>query len=212
LSNFGVPGVLSDPLLEFHKPSGTVTNDNWQDAANSGQIPASYRPGNIKESAILVDLAPGGYTVILKGAHGGTGVGLVEVFDLDSNPAVQLANISTRGFIDTGDNVMIGGFVVQGTEPSHILVRATGPSLHNAGLNGVLEDPTLELHDANGNVISNDDWRETQEAEILATTIQPQNNKEPAILATLVPGAYTAIVRGKNNTTGIGLIEAFTVN
>ncbi len=211
LSNVGISGTLSDPLLELHQPDGSVvTNDNWQDGDVS-QIPNGFAPGDPRESVIVATLTPGNYTAIVKGAHGETGIGLAEVYDLDSSSAAKLANISTRGFIDTGDNVMIGGFIIGGTEPATILVRAIGPTLTTFGVQGALDDPMLELHDANGSSISNDNWRETQENEITATTIPPGNDREPAILATLVPGAYTAVVRGKNNTTGIGLVEAYNL-
>ena len=211
LSNFGISGTLTDPLLELHKPDGSVVvNDNWQQGDTS-QIPNGFAPSDPRESVIVATLAPGNYTAVLKGAHGETGIGLAEVYDLDSASAAQLANISTRGFVNTGDNVMIGGFIVGGAEPTHILVRAIGPSLAAFGVQGALPATTLELHDANGAVISNEGWRNTQEADIIATTIPPSNDNEAAILATLVPGNYTAIVRGKNNTTGIGLVEAYNL-
>jgi hypothetical protein len=211
LAKFGVAGTISDPLLELHKPNGTVvTNDNWQQG-NPSQIPNGFAPGDPRESVIVTTLSPGSYSAILKGAHGETGVGLAELYDLDPTSAAQLGNIATRGFVNTGDNVMIGGFIVGGTEPAKILVRAIGPSLTAFGVQGALPATTLELHDSNGAVISNDGWRHTQEAEIKATTIAPTNDKEAAILATLVPGSYTAVVRGKNNTTGIGLVEAYNL-
>ena len=212
LSNFGISGTLSDPLLELHKPDGSVTtNDNWQQGDTS-QIPNGFAPSDPRESVVVATLTPGNYTAIVKGAHGETGIGLAEVYDLDSSSSAKLANISTRGFIDTGDNVMIGGFIVGGNEPATILIRAIGPTLTTFGVQGALDDPMLELHDANGGSINNDNWRETQENDIVATTIPPSNNREPAILATLVPGNYTAIVRGKNNTTGIGLVEAYNLH
>ncbi len=214
LSSAGLSGLLSDPFLEFHYPDGTViTNDNWGDAPNKDQIPNGFAPKDPKESIIIADLSPGVYTVIVKGAHGETGIGMTEIYDIDGSTGVALTNVSTRGYVDTGDNVMIGGFIVGGSEPATMLVRVAGPSLKNppASLRGVLEDPTLELHDANGSVISNDNWRETQESEITATTMAPKDDKEPAILATLVPGVYTAIVRGKDNTTGIAIVEAFKI-
>ncbi len=214
LSGAGLSGVLSDPLLELHKPGGgIVTNDNWMDAPNKDRIPSGFAPTSPLESIIIADLAPGNYTVIEEGPHGETGIGLTEIYDIDGIKTVALGNISTRGFVDTGDNVMIGGFIVGGSEPAGIVVRATGPSLGRApaNLTGVLQDPILELHDSNGGVITNDDWRETQEAEIIATTVQPADDKEPAILATLVPGNYTAIVRGKDNATGIAVVEAYKV-
>jgi DNA-binding beta-propeller fold protein YncE len=210
LAQFGVPGTLSDPFLELHEPDGSVvSNDNWQQGDTS-QIPNGFAPSDPRESVIVATLAPGNYSAVLKGAHGETGVGLAEVYDLDSASAAQLANISTRGFVNTGDNVMIGGFIVGGTEPTKILVRAIGPSLASF-VPGALSATTLELHDANGAVISNEGWRNTQEADIIATTIPPSNDNEAAILATLVPGNYTAVVRGRNNTTGIGLVEAYNL-
>ncbi|HZE13311.1 MAG TPA: hypothetical protein VE086_06115, partial [Chthoniobacterales bacterium] len=211
LANFGIAGAMSDPLLELHNPDGsTVINDNWQQGDTS-QIPNGFAPSDARESIIVATLAPGTYSAILKGAHGETGIALAEVYDLDTASAAQLANIATRGFVDTGDNVMIGGFIVGGTEPARILVRATGPSLTALGVQGALPATTLELHDANGAAITNDGWRSTQEAEIKATTIPPSNDSEAAILATLVPGTYTAVVRGKDNTTGIGLVEAYNL-
>lgn len=211
LANFGVASALADPFLELHEPDGTViSNDNWQQG-DTTQIPNGFAPTDSRESVIVATLSPGNYTAILKGAHGETGVGIAEVYDLDSSSAAQLANISTRGFINTGDDVMIGGFIVGGSEPAKILVRAIGPTLSDFGVQGALEDPTLELHDSNGAAITNDDWRETQESEIIATTIPPHKDREPAILATLAPGSYTAVVRGKNNTTGIGLVEAYNL-
>jgi hypothetical protein len=210
---FGVPGTIPDPLLELHQPGGgIVSNDNWQQAGNAGQIPNGFAPSDTLESAIYTSLAPGTYTAILKGAHGEAGVGLVEVYDFSTSSAAKLAAIATRGFVNTGDNVMIGGFIVGGTQPANVLVRAIGPSLTAFGIQGALQDTLLELHDQNGTgVISNDDWRSTQEAQIIATTIPPSSDRESAILATLVPGSYTAIVRGANDATGIALIEAYNL-
>jgi YVTN family beta-propeller protein len=210
LAQFGVAGTLADPLLELHKGAETVTNDNWQQGDTS-QIPSGFAPTDPREAVLVATLAPGNYSAVVKGAHGETGVGIAEVYDLDTASPAKLANISTRGFINTGDDVMIGGFIVGGKEPAKILVRAIGPTLADFGVQGALADPTLELHDSNGMTISNDDWRETQESEIIATTIPPNKDREPAILATLAPGNYTAVVRGKNNTTGVGLVEAYNL-
>ncbi len=212
LANFGVSGTISDPFLELHNPDGSVvTNDNWKQAPNAADIPPGFAPSNDLESVIYTTLAPGAYTAILKGAHGETGVGLVEVYDFDTASTAKLANIATRGFVNTGDNVMIGGFIIGGTEPAKILVRAIGPSLTQFGLQGALQATTLELHDSNGSVISNEGWRSTQESEIQATTIPPSDDNEAAILATLAPGNYTAVVRGKNDTTGIAVVEAYNL-
>jgi uncharacterized repeat protein (TIGR03803 family) len=212
LANFGVAGTIPDPFLELHKPDGSVvTNDNWKQAPNVVEIPSGFAPSNDLESIIYTTLSPGNYTAILKGAHGEAGVGLVEAYDFDTASTAKLANIATRGFVNTGDNVMIGGFIIGGTEPANILVRAIGPSLTQFGVQGALQATTLELHDSNGSVISNEGWRSTQESDIQATTIPPTNDNEAAILATLVPGNYTAIVRGKNDTTGIAVVEAYNL-
>jgi hypothetical protein len=215
LGAFGVVGALADPVLELHLPdSSVVTNDNWRSTQEQEIIDSNLAPTDDLESAILATLPPGSYTAIVSGNNGGTGVGLVEAYDLDQ-AAGQLANISTRGFVDTDDNVMIGGFIVGGGSDgitATVLVRAIGPSLTDFGVPGALQDPTLELHDGSGNTLmANDNWKDDQEAAIAATTLQPTNDLESAILATLPTGAYTAIVRGQNNTTGVGLVEAYNL-
>jgi hypothetical protein len=194
----------------LHKADGSVLiNDNWKDAVNADQVPSALTPAFDAESVLVSSLAPGTHTAVVKGAHGETGVGLAEVYDLDQPSATRLANISTRGLVLTDDKVLIGGFIIGGSEPAKVLVRAIGPSLANFGVANPLKDPVLELHDSNGAVIRNDDWRNTQEADISATTIPPGDNRESAVLATLAPGTYTAIVRGKENTTGVALVEVY---
>ena len=222
----GVGVTLSDPTLELHQGSTTLaTNDNWKTkpdgTSQQAEIEATtIPPKNDLESAILMTLSPGAYTAILAGKNGGTGVGLVEVYDLASGANSELANISTRGFVDTGDNVMIGGFIIGGGEGggARVVVRAIGPSLGSEGVQGTLQDPTLELHDVNGTTIAtNDNWKindqtqQSQEAEVRATALPPANDLESAIVTTFAPGAYTAIVRGKNNTTGVALVEAYNL-
>jgi uncharacterized delta-60 repeat protein len=212
LANFGLSGVLADPILELHDSSQLIaTNDDWQSNANKQEIvDQAVAPTNAKEAAILTTLSPGAYTAILRGTSNTTGIGTVEVYELDQTGSSRLANISTRGFVDTGDNVMIGGAIITGATTANVLVRAIGPSLTGFGVPNALPDPTLELHDGNGGVIGyNDNWRSDQEAEISATTIPPTDNRESAILRTLIPGAYTAIVRGAGNTTGVALVEAY---
>jgi hypothetical protein len=205
-------GVLANPTLELRDGSGTLvaSNDNWMDAPNKQEIiDSTISPTNDFESAILMSLDPGAYTAIVSGANNTTGIGLVEAYDLDLAADSILANISTRGLVQTGDNVMIGGFIILGSAPQDVLVRAIGPSLPLAGN---LADPTLELHDGNGTLLSsNDNWRDTQETEIMATTIPPTDDAESAILQTLGAGAYTAIVRGVNNTTGVALVELYAL-
>ena len=215
LGTFGVSGTLADPTLELHDQTGAViaSNDNWKDTQQSAIESTGLAPSDDLEAAIIKRLNPGSYTAIVRGKNNATGVGLVEAYGLDGT--AQLANISTRGLVQTGDNVMIGGFIVSnsGTGMTEVIVRAIGPSLSAVGISGALADPTLELHDANGaTVASNDDWKETQQSEIAATGLQPTSDKESAILQTLAAGAYTAIVQGKNNTTGVALVEAYNLH
>jgi hypothetical protein len=217
LADMDVPDALADPILELHMSDGSVvTNDNWRDSQEQEIIDSTVPPSNNLESALVATLPSSvtgiGYTAIVRGKNNGTGVGLVEVYDLDQAANSQLANISTRGFVDTGDNVMIGGFIVGGASSTTVLVRALGPSLVDDGVANPLLDPTLELHDFNGAQIAFDDnWKDSQQAEIEATTIPPTDDHEAAILSDLNPGAYTAIVRGKNNTTGVGLMEVYNL-
>lgn len=215
LASFGVTGALADPILELHEPGNiVVTNDNWKTTQQAAIQAAGIAPKNDRESAIVATLAPGSYTAIVRGKNNGIGVGLVEAYDLDQAAASQLGNISTRGFVDTGDNVMIGGIIVgpTGAPSGKMLIRAIGPSLASFGIAGPLADPTLELHNGNGVLTaSNDNWKTSQQALIQATGIPPTNDKESAILATLAPGNYTAIVRGKNNTTGVALVEVYSL-
>ncbi len=203
-------GVLADPTLELRNSAGTLiaSNDNWMDAPNRQEIiDSTIPPTNDLESAILKSLNPGPYTAIVRGVNNSTGIGLVKAYDLDLTVDSILANISTRGLVQTGDNVIIGGLIVLGTDAQKVLVRAIGPSLP---VTGALADPTLELHDKDGvTIASNDNWRSDQEAEIIATTIPPKKDAEAAILATLAPEAYTAIVRGRDNTIGVALVEAY---
>ena len=199
-------GVLADPTLSLD--NGAVTNDNWRSNQEQEIIATTIPPASNLESAIVATLSPGPHTAILRGSGNSTGIGVVEVYDLDSGSPVQLANISSRGFVQAGDNVMIGGFIIGGTYPAKVIVRAIGPSLPFAGK---LEDPTLELVNQNGGRMTNDDWRATQAAEIIGTTIPPTHDKEAAIVATLAPGNYTAVVRGKDDTTGIAVVEAYNL-
>lgn len=203
-----LPGALADPVLELHSSTGLIaSNNNWRSNQEAEIVATGIPPGNDNESAIVTTLEPGSYTAIVRGSNNGTGVALVEVYDLDQGADSKLANISTRGFVQTADNVLIGGFIVVGSAPAKAIVRAIGPSLP---VSGALADPTLELHDGNGATIaSNDNWRSDQEAEIMATTLPPTRDAESAIVATLTPGSYTAIVRGKNNTTGVALVEVY---
>ena len=214
LADFGLQGALADPTLELHDGTGSLifSNDNWKDTQKQEILDTTIPPANDLESAIVATLAPGAYTAIVRGKDNGTGVAVVEAYDLSQAAGSKLANISTRGFVDTDNNVMIGGLIVgpAGTAGSTLLVRALGPSLSNFGIQNPLADPMLELHNGNGTAIaSNDNWRDTQQASIQFAGIPPSNDLESAIVQTLAPGAYTAIVRGKNNGTGVGLIEVY---
>jgi plastocyanin len=214
LSSF-FPGVLTDPTLELRNSSGGLisSNDNWRTGGQETDIMATtIPPSNDLESAIVATLPANSsaYTAIVRGANNSTGIGVVEAYDMDPTVDSKLANISTRGFVQAGDNVLIGGLIVLGQNPLRVIVRAIGPSLP---VPGALGDPTLELHDGNGAVIaSNDNWRTDQESEINATGVPPSNDLESAIVRNLTPGNYTAIVRGANGTTGIAVVEAYGLN
>jgi hypothetical protein len=230
LTQYGVPDPLANPTLELHDGTGALiaSNNNWRTTIIGGIITANqvqdirnsgYAPGDELESAIIADLAPGNYTAIMRGVNNMTGVGLVEVYGLSPDADSILGNISTRGFVQTGNNVMIGGFIVQGFQPKHVIIRVIGPELTQYGVPNVLANPTLELHDGTGALIaSNDNWRTTiiggiitsdQVAEIRVSGHAPGDGRESAIIAHLPAGNYTAIVRGKNNTTGIALVEVY---
>jgi hypothetical protein len=221
-----VAGALADPTLELHDANGTIaTNDNWKINDQSQQSQENdvrvtgIPPSNDLESVILATLPANNsaYTAILRGKNGGTGIGLVEVYDLNKAANSKLANISTRGFIDTGDNVMIGGFIAGPNTSSsgQVLLRAIGPSLP---VSGALQDPMLELHNGNGTTVAtNDNWKiddatqQSQEAAIRATGAPPTDDRESALVQAVVPGSYTAIVRGSNHTTGVGLVEVYNL-
>lgn len=217
LTSSGVPvaGVLVDPVLELHGPCafGTITNDNWRDTQGAQIIADGLAPTDDRESAIDATLAPGAYTAVLRGKNNTTGVAVVEVYDLDTAAASKLANLSTRAFVDTGDNVVIAGFILGNNNGNDmVVVRGLGPSLASAGIQGALSDPILELHDSTGStLITDNDWQDdpVQAAQIIAAGLAPSNAKESAIAATLPPGNYTAILRGVNNTTGVGLVEIY---
>ena len=211
-------GTLSDPTLELHSGNSTLeTNDNWQDnSAEAAQISANgFALADPRESGIFTSLPPGQFTAILAGKNGGTGIGLVELYDLNQSVTSELANISTRGFVLTNNNVMIGGFILSGNANTRIVVRGIGPSLAQFGLNPVLADPTLELHDNNGGIIAtNDNWQDdpNQAAQLNANGFAPSDPKEAGIFISMPPGQFTAILAGKNGGTGIGLVEIFNVH
>lgn len=233
LSQYGVPNFLVDPTLELHNASGALvaSNDDWQNTIIGGIITSDQvqdiedsglAPQDALESAIIADLPPGNYTAIVRGFNDTTGVALVEAYDLMPSLHSTLGNVSTRSFVQTGQDVMIGGFIVQGTQRKNVIIRAIGPELSQHGVPDFLADPTLELHNANGALIaSNNDWQHTIIGGIITQSqvqaIQnsghaPTDSRESAIIANLPPGNYTAIVRGVNNTTGVALVEVYDLH
>ena len=215
LENADIADPLEDPVLELRAADGSriAFNNNWKYAQEEEIIATGIPPSNDNEAAIVATLSPGSYTAIVRGRRSGTGIALVEVYDLSGASTTQLANISTRGFISGGDNVMIAGFILAGgSEGSKVIVRAIGPSLAAAGIVGALADPALELHDGNGvSIAFNDNWKDAQQAEITASGIPPANDRESAIVASLPAGPYTAVLTGRNGGTGIGLIEVYNL-
>jgi hypothetical protein len=233
LTQYGVPNALANPSLQLHNGTGALiaSNDNWQHTIIGGIIisdqrgdirKSGYAPGDGRESAIIADLPAGNYTAIVRGVNNMTGVALVEVYDLSLGTNSKVRNISTRAFVQTGDNVMIGGFMVAVTQPKRMIVRAIGPELSQYGVPNALTNPTLELHDSNGTLIaSNDNWRQMITGGIITTDqvrdirnsgYAPGDGRESAIIAELPAGSYTAILRGVNNTIGVALIEVYDLD
>jgi hypothetical protein len=215
LTPFGVPDALADPVLELHGPGAfvTITNDNWRDTQEAQIQADGLAPSNDLESAIDATLPPGAYTGIVRGKNNTSGVALIEVYDLNPSALSKLANISTRAFVSTGDNIVIAGFILGShSGVDRIVARGIGPSLTAFGVPNALADPTLELRDSNGALlIANNNWQDdpAQAAIITAAGLAPSNNLESAIAATLPPGLYTALLAGLNNGTGVGLVEVY---
>jgi hypothetical protein len=235
LTQFGVPNAMADPTMELHNGTGALigSNDNWQQTIIGGIITSSqvvaiqgsgHLPGDPRESAIIAELPPGNYTAIVRGATNTTGVALVEVYNLSSSSDSILGNISTRSLVQTGDNIMIGGFIVQGSTPRRVIIRAIGPELSAPPYNipNALANPTLELHNGTGALIaSNENWMTTiiggiitsnQVPDIMNSGHAPTDARESAIVANLPPGNYTAILRGFSNTTGVALVEVYDLD
>lgn len=208
-----VANTLANPTLALYQDGTLImSNSDWQDSQQTEIEAAGLAPGDDLESAILTTLDPGSYTVVLQGQDSGTGIGLVEAYDLDSAAASSLANISARGFVQTGDDVLIAGFIVGNGGSDTVVVRAIGPSLAESGVSNPLADPMLDLYDANGVIVrSDDDWRESQESLIQSTGLAPSNDAESAIVRSLASGSYTAIVRGKDGGTGVALVEVYNL-
>ena len=213
LINAGVPGALEDPVLELYGDGVFVNgNDNWK--SRQAEVEATgIPPADDRESALPITVGPGNWTVVVRGKNDTTGVALVEAYDLDSAAASSLANISTRGFVGQGDDVMIGGFILGGGNGSaRIMIRAIGPSLAGAGISNPLPNPTVTLYDGNGALLNyNDDWDDENATEIYLTGIPPSNSAESAVIMILPPGNYTAVVAGLDGGTGIGLVEVYNL-
>jgi hypothetical protein len=215
LAGSGVLNALADPVLELHGPGAfvTITNDNWRQTQEAEIQATGIPPTNNLESAIVMTLAPGSYTAIIKGIGNTSGVALVEAYDLNQGVASKLANLSTRAFVSTTDNIVIAGFMLGGDNSNdRIVVRGIGPSLTAGGVPDALADPVLELRNTDGALlIANNDWQDNpdQVVEIIAAGLAPTNNLESALAATLPPGTYTALLAGQNNGTGIGVVEVY---
>jgi hypothetical protein len=215
LEKYDIDDPLADPVLELRAADGSriAFNNNWKYSQAEEIIATGIPPIDDHEAAILAALEPGAYTAIVKGRHATSGVALVEVYDLSGTSAAKLANISTRGFIGGGDHVMVAGFILAGgSGGARVIIRAIGPSLVDAGITGALADPTLELHDGNGiSVAFNDNWRDSQQTEIEATSIPPADDRESAIVASLPPGPYTVVLASRDGSTGIGVVEVYNL-
>lgn len=212
-----VQGRLEDTTLEIFDQSGQsiAFNDNWRDSQQRAEIEASgVAPTDDRESVVVGTIAPGAYTAVIRGANDTQGIGLVEFYDIEQTSDSFLVNISTRAKVEQNDDVLIGGFIVLGQAPQKFVARAIGPSLNvnGAPVEGRLQDTTLEVRNGNGDLlIENDDWRSSQGAEIESTGLAPADERESAAVGTLGAGGYTAIVRGKDGSTGIGLVEIYNV-
>jgi hypothetical protein len=212
----GVPGVLADPVLELHRPGlGTITDDNWRDdpLQEAAILATGLAPTNNLESAIDTTLNPGAYTAVVRGKNNTSGIALIEVYDLSQAVLAKLANISTRAFVGTGNDIVIAGFILGNNNGNdRIVVRGLGPSLTALGVANALANPTLELRDSNGVVlVANNDWQDNpaQAAELTAAGLAPSNNLETGIAATIPPGLYTALLAGQSNGTGVGIVEIY---
>jgi hypothetical protein len=215
LVHFGVPNPLADPVLELHGPAAftTITNNDWRQTQEAEILATGIPPTHEFESAIVATLVPGSYTAIVKGNGNASGIALVEVYDLNQGTDSKLANLSTRALVSTGDDIVIAGFMLGSNSGSgNVVVRGMGPSLTAAGVSNALADPMLELRDNNGVVIvANNDWQDNPApaAYLAAAGLAPTNTRESAIAATLPPGLYTALLTGRNNGTGIGVVEVY---
>lgn len=211
-----VAGALRDPVIELHDAAGSLlaANDNWRSDQESEIQSTGLAPADDRDAAIIRTLPPGEYTAIVKGADGSSGLALAEVFDLQRASGGELGNLSVRAYVGTGDDVLIDGIIIGTGEPKDVLFRALGPSLASQKVANALHDPTMELRDANGALLlNNNNWRDALNArDIESTGLAPHDDRESAILLRLAPGNYTAIVRGVSNATGVALAEVYKLN
>jgi hypothetical protein len=217
VSGNSVAGALQDPFLELRDNNGLLlrSNDNWRTGGQETEIQQSgLAPADDREAALITTLGPATYTAITGGVNGTTGIGTIEIYDLESTRPGELANLSVRGDVRTDDNVLIAGLILRGGTPKRVMFRGIGPALTAKGVPGSLQDPSLDVHNGNGVLLfSNDNWREAPNAaEIEASGLAPTDDRESAILMTLTPDSYTAIVRGVNRTTGVALAEAYKLD
>ena len=212
LAALGVPNALPNPVLQlFSGQTPIASNDDWGQAVNAAAIQSSgFAPSDSLESAVLVSLAPGAYTAVISGASGATGAGIVEVFEV-GGATQPLVNIATRAVVGASGDELIGGFIIQGTGPRNVVVRARGPSLTAAGVANALQNPTLTVFAGSTPVATNDDWTVANASApaVAARGFAPSDTREAALFLTLAPGAYTAVVSGANGSTGVGIVEVF---
>lgn len=215
LGSFGVSGALANPVLELHDGTGATiaTNDDWRATQEQDIIDTGLEPTDDKESAIVTELASGSYTAIVKGVNDTSGIALVEIYDLDPDNGT-IANISTRAHIGTGDDVLIGGFILQAPQSEPIVVRALGPSLAQSGVTGTLINPMLDVYNENGGLIlSNDNYPNATNVNAIGDLgLYPPSTIESAVYLEAAPGNYTAIVSGVGGLTGVGLVEIYGIN
>jgi cytochrome c peroxidase len=218
LAQFGLSTLLADPTITLNGPAGfaPIVNDNWKSSQQDEINATGLAPGNDLESAIVATLTPGAYTAMLSGTNGGTGIGILEVYDLDLGADSRLANISTRAFVGDGDNIVIAGFIVGNADSvDHIVVRGLGPSLNQFGIFPTVRDPALEVRNANGAIlVANDNWEQDPDhIEVLNAGLRP-GGVEAAVAITLGPGAYTALLSAKTvpfvDQRGVGLVEVYS--
>ncbi len=214
LTAFGVSDAISHPSLHLYDSAGSLigSNLNWRSEQGQTIQDTGLAPADDREAALVSSLAPGAYTAVVNDADNNTGVALFEFYDLDPANS-QLTNLSTRGKVETADRVMIGGFIVAGDQPARFVLRAIGPSLANVGIPDALTDPTLELRNSDGSLIfANDNWRHDQEQQLTDSGFAPTDDRESAMIITLTPGSYTAVVSGSGGATGVALFEIYSLS